>query len=191
MYSGVPMSWPCSVKVGRLGDPEVDDLGDGPVILDGHQDVRGLEVAVDDALLMGMLDRLADGDEEPEAVLGGEPVPVAVVGEGNAPGELHNEIGTAGLGGSGVEDLGDIGVVHDGQGLTLCLEPGHHIPGVHAEFYDLHGDAAMHGLDLLSQVDHAHAAASQLLEELIPAREERARQRILVLWANCPGGGFR
>ena len=52
---------PFGQLLGRgLGHAEVDDLGDGPAVVFGHQHVRGLEVAVDDAFLMGVLDGLAD-----------------------------------------------------------------------------------------------------------------------------------
>jgi hypothetical protein len=146
--------------IGRLGDPEIDDLGHRPVVLDDDQNVRWLEVPVDDALLMGVLDGLADGDEKPQALLSRELVPVAVVGDRDAPGELHHKIGPAGLGGSGIENLGDVGMVHDGQGLPLGLEPRHHLPGVHPELDDLEGDAAADRLDLLGQVDDSHPAAS-------------------------------
>ena len=64
----VPMTWPNSVNIVRsvsllgrgLGDAEVDHFGDGAVVVLGHEDVRGFDVAVDDALLMGMLHGLAD-----------------------------------------------------------------------------------------------------------------------------------
>ena len=45
---------------GGLGHAEVDDFGDGLAVVLGHQHVRGLQVAVDDAFLMGVLDGVAD-----------------------------------------------------------------------------------------------------------------------------------
>jgi hypothetical protein len=38
-----------------LGDPEVDHLHHRPIIVQRHQYVRRLDVAVDDSLLMGVL----------------------------------------------------------------------------------------------------------------------------------------
>ena len=38
--------------------------------------------------------------------------------------QLHDEVGPAGVGGAGVEDPGDVGVVHQRQGLALGLEAG-------------------------------------------------------------------
>ena len=68
MYSGVPTICAKPVKSvlsvsccpSRLGDAEVDHLDDRHAVVQRHQHVRGLEVAVDDALLVGVLHRLAD-----------------------------------------------------------------------------------------------------------------------------------
>ena len=57
-----------------------------------------------------------------------EAVLVAVLGDRDAADQLHDEVGPAGVGGPGVEDPGDVGVVHQGQGLPLGLEPGDHLP---------------------------------------------------------------
>ena len=72
MYSSVPTIAPnCGEQrplgqplVGRLGDAEVDHLGHRLAVVERHQDVRRLDVAVDDPLLVGVLDRLADRDEQ-------------------------------------------------------------------------------------------------------------------------------
>ena len=40
------------------------------------------------------------------------------------------------VGGAGVEDLGDVGVVHHGQGLALGLEARDDLLGVHAQLDD-------------------------------------------------------
>ena len=53
---------------------------------------------------------------------GGEPVLVAVVGDGDALDQLHDEVGPAAVGGPGVEHLGDVGVVHQGQGLCSAAK---------------------------------------------------------------------
>src|ERR1700716_778567 len=43
-----------------LGDAEVNHLDHGNAIVRSHQDVRRLEIAVDDAFTVGVLHRLAD-----------------------------------------------------------------------------------------------------------------------------------
>ena len=58
-------------------------------------------------------------------------MPVAIVRERDALDELHHEERPAGLGGAGVEHPGDVGMVHQRQGLPLGLESGQHGPRVH------------------------------------------------------------
>ena len=115
MYSGVPMQLAELGEEGalgerlarRLGQAEVDDLGRGPAaLLHRHQDVGGLQIAMDDPLLVGVLDALADLDDEVEAILGGEAVAVAVGRDGIALHELHGEEGTTLRRLSGIEHLG-------------------------------------------------------------------------------------
>ena len=68
MYSNVPTIWPYWVNIVRsvsrwavaLATPKSMIFGDGLAVVFGHQHVRGFEVAVDDAFLMGVLDGLAD-----------------------------------------------------------------------------------------------------------------------------------
>jgi hypothetical protein len=47
-----------------FGDAEVNDFGYGCAIVYGNEDVRGFEIAVDDAFLVRVLDGLADLDEK-------------------------------------------------------------------------------------------------------------------------------
>ena len=72
MYCGVPITWPNSVNSvasvsdwsHRLGDAEVDHLGHRLAVVQCDQHVRRLDVAMNDALLVGVLDGLADRDEQ-------------------------------------------------------------------------------------------------------------------------------
>ena len=56
--------------VGGLGDAEVDDLGHGLAVVQRDQDVGRLDVAVDDSLLVGVLDGVADLDEQLQPLAG-------------------------------------------------------------------------------------------------------------------------
>ena len=49
-----------------LGDAEVNHLGHRHAVVDGDENVRGLDVAVNDALLVRVLDGLANLDEQVE-----------------------------------------------------------------------------------------------------------------------------
>jgi hypothetical protein len=72
------------------------------------------EIAMDDALLMGVLDGFADGEEELEALAGVEAAIIAILRDGDAVDVLHDEERTAIAGDIGVEDTGDVGMIHHG-----------------------------------------------------------------------------
>ena len=181
MYSSVPIIWPNSVNIVRsvscwavaLATPKSITLGTGAVVVLGDEDVRGLEVAVDDALLVGVLDGLADRREQFEPLAEREVFFVAVLGDGDAFDQLHHEVRPAGVGRAGVEHLGDVRMVHHRQRLPLGLEAGDHLPGVHARLDDLQRDRPLDRLGLLGHEDDAHAAFADLLQELVGA-DDRA-----------------
>ena len=102
-----------------------------------------------------------------------QPAFVAEPGDRDALDQLHHEVGPARVGGAGVEDLGDVRVVHQGQGLAFGPEPGEHLAAVHAGLDELERDGAPHRLGLLGHVDGAHAPLADRLEELVRA-DDRA-----------------
>ncbi len=80
---------------GRLGYAKVDDLGNRLAVVAGDQHVGRLDVAVNDAFLMGVLDRLTDGYEEFQPLPEREVVLVAVAGDRHALDQIHHEVGPA------------------------------------------------------------------------------------------------
>ena len=78
-----PAGGRAQVGVGGAGDAEVEHLGLAGLV---HQDVAGLEVAVDDALVVGVLHRVADPRQQlqrvrrVEAAAGGRTRPAAARG---------------------------------------------------------------------------------------------------------------
>src|SRR5262249_44271131 len=125
-----------------LGDAEVNDLGHRLVIVHGDQDVGGFQVPVDDPFLVRVLDRVADGDEQFKALSRREVVGVTVLGNRYAVHQFHDEVRAAALGGAGVQDFGDVLMVHHGERLPLGLEAGDNLRGVHPWFDHLQGNAA-------------------------------------------------
>ena len=96
-------------------------------------------------------------------------VRVAELGDRLARHQLHHEVGPAGVGGAGVEDLGDVGMVHQRQRLALLLEAGDDLHGVHPQLDDLERDAARHRLALLGEEDGAEAAVADRLDQRVAA----------------------
>jgi len=129
---------------------------------------------MDDRFLVGVLDRLAHRYEQLQPFAHGQAVLLAVGGDRDPLDQLHHEVGPAAGGGAAVEDLGDVGVVHEGQGLPLGLEPGDHLAGVHARLDDLQGNLALHRLALLGHPNFAHASFTDSLQQLVVA-DDRTR----------------
>ena len=76
---------------GRLGDPEIDHLHHRLVVVQRHQHVRRFDVAMDDPLLVGMLDCLADGDKQLQPLLRREQMLVAVIGDRDPFDQFHHK----------------------------------------------------------------------------------------------------
>ncbi len=68
-----------------------------------------------------------------------------------------------------VEDLGDVGMIHHGQGLALGFEAGDDLVGVHAQLDDLQRHAPADRVLLLGHINHAEAAFSDHLEQRVTA----------------------
>ena len=112
----------------RLGDAEINHLGHRHAVVQRDEDVRRLDVAMDDALLMRVLDGLANLDEQVEPFLGGEIVLVAVIGDADAAHQFHHEVRPARFGRARIQHLGDVGMIHHRQRLPFRLEPGDDLP---------------------------------------------------------------
>jgi len=92
MYSIVPTTWPNSVNIVfsvrrwaiALAMPKSITLGTGVWSYSADEDVRGLEVAVDDPFLMGVLDGLANRNEQLQPLAGRELMVVAELRDRNA-----------------------------------------------------------------------------------------------------------
>ena len=106
---------------------------------------------MEDPLLVGVLHAGTDLAEELDPVGDREAVVVAILRDGKALDVFHHEVGLALFVGAGIQDAGDGGMVHHGQGLALGGEPAEHVPGVHARLDQLQGDQAVDGPGLLGQ----------------------------------------
>ncbi len=124
---------------------------------------------MDDPLLVRVLNGLAHGNDQLQPLTDREVIVVAVPGDGYAMHELHDEERAPAVGRAGVKDLGNVRVVHHGQGLLLGREAGDDLGAVHSRLDDLESDPTMDRLVLLGHVDDAVAAFAELLEQLVRA----------------------
>ena len=99
------------------------EVGDFRHVVLGQQDVGRLEIAVQDAALMGGMDSLADLQHHACRFLrrlrGGGNLVLQVAPVDEFQGEKRTAVGLA-----GVVNLDDIGVLQVGDGLRLNFEPG-------------------------------------------------------------------
>jgi hypothetical protein len=155
--------------LGGLGDAEIDDFRHRHAVVQRHEDIRRFDVAVNDALLMRVLDRTADLGKEIEPSPQRESPLGTELGDAHAPDQLHDEVRAAGVRGTRVEHLGDVRVVHQRQRLPLRLEPGDDLSGVHAQLDDFQCQAPAHRFKLLRRIDDPAATLAEFLQQHVAA----------------------
>ncbi len=72
--------------------------------------------------------------------------------------------------GNGIEDAGNVGMIHEREDSPLGLEAGDYFAGIHAELDDFEGDLAVDGLLLFGEVNDAHAALAQDADGFVGAK---------------------
>jgi len=153
------------LAVEGLGDAEVDHARHRLTVVHGHEHVRRLDVAVDDALVVAVLDRAADVGQQAQPVAGRKLVAIAELFDRLAVDELHREPRPAVGSRAAVEHLGNVVVVHARERFPFLLEPANDFGRVHADLDDLERDFAMHRLFLLGPPDVAEAAFTDRRDE--------------------------
>jgi hypothetical protein len=148
----------------ELRDPEVEELR-RPVRI--HQDVSRLQVAVDDEILVRVVDRFADGAEHLEPLSRRDLQSIAVLRDGPAVDELHDEIGLSFFRRSAIEDRGDVRMLETAENLPLLEEAAQE--GLRADTaQELESDGLLEEVVVPDRpVDHGHAAAADLVQDAV------------------------
>src|SRR5205814_8880339 len=94
---------------------------------------------------------------------------VAIVGNPRAAHQFHDEERPAPFSRSGIEDSGDIWMVHQRQSLPLRLEAGDDLFGLHPEFEYLQGNPAADGFGLFSHIYDPAPTLADFLQEPVAA----------------------
>src|SRR4030095_4538784 len=134
-----------------------------------NKDIRRLQITVNDALLVRVLYRVADCDEELEALGRREILLVAILRDLDPADQFHHEIRTTSRRRASVEYARDVGMIHHRQRLALLLEARDHLLGVHPQLDDLERDAPFDRFVLLGHPYHAEAALADLLKQVVMA----------------------
>ena len=145
----------------------------------GDEHIGRLDVAVNNPLVVGVLNRSAGIAKQFQTLADRHPDLIAVLRDRNAANEFHHEEGCARGGGPRIEYASDVGVVHHRQGLTLGLEAGDDLPRVHAGADHFQRHFAADRLRLPGQVDDPHSPFADQLNQPIGTD--------LILDARSPG----
>jgi len=111
--------------IGGLGDAEVDDLRHGAAVVQRHHHVRRLEVAVNDALLVTVMNRVAHLGKQRKAGTNTQLVCGHKLGQWNALDQFHREVrlpACACIGGAGLIHAGNTGVLKSSEDLCFVRE---------------------------------------------------------------------
>lgn len=157
-----------------LREPEVEHLH---VAVGGELDVAGLQVAVDDAALVGALERGGDLVGRAQHLLQRQRAFLQAVGKGGALDQLEDEHERA-VRGLDAVDLADMGMVQRGEHLGFAAQPRDPVGiGGEAGGEHLQRDAALEAR-VDGAVDLAHAALAELPRDLVvgnPLPDQRRR----------------
>jgi hypothetical protein len=159
-------------RVHRLGEAEIEDLD---LALGRELDVPGLEVPVDDSLLVSGLERLGDLAGDGEDLFEREGAALQPLGEILSLDELHDEgADTARL--LEAVDRGDVGVLQLGEELRFALEARETL-GVGGECLgqDLDRDLAPE-LRVGRPVDDPHPALAERAGDLVGSEAASGRE---------------
>jgi hypothetical protein len=152
------------------GQPEVDEDGAAAAQAAGlgaslDEDVSGLQVAVDHAAAVGVIETVAERTEDAHDLVFVEGAAAQHAVEGFAAHELHDVVDETLLAPNPM-DVGDVGVAKGGgqehlgaEALVLPVAPAL------ARVHELDGDLAVQRA-LQGAIHDAHAAATELIEEV-------------------------
>ena len=162
----------------QAGNAEVEEF-DGAV--GGDEDVAGLEVAVDDEVLVGVLDGGADLAQELEALGDAEALRGGVAGDGDAVHVLHHDVGLPRGGDAAVEEGGDVLVGERGEDLAFVAEAADGEVALQAAAQELEGDALVElGVGADALVDRPHPPHPQQPHHLVRPDPRPDRRLVLV-----------
>ena len=171
----------------HLSQTEIQNLG---VTAPGDKDVRRLDVAVNNALAMGCVERVRYVDRYRKKRFRFQWPPGDSMAQGHAIQKLHDDEGLAFFL-PDFMDRADVGMVQTRGRLSLALEAQH---GLRVVGYflrqKLQGDEAVQ-VDVLGLVDDAHATAAELLNDAVMRNDLVKHGRIAGLQINpCYGRGI-
>jgi hypothetical protein len=174
--------------LGGFGDAEINHLRHRHAVVQRDEDVRRLDVAMDDALLVRVLDGVADLDEQIQPLLWSRLVLVAVIRDAHAAHQFHHEVRPARVGRARIQHARDVRMIHHRQRLPLRLEPGDDLLVSMPSLMTLSATRRRTGSVLFGHVDHAAAAFADFLEQFVgsPALRQPRMAAATIPRGCCP-----
>ena len=160
-----------------LGNAKVNNFGHRHTIVHGDENVGWFNIAMDDPLLVGMLNRVADLDEEFKPLPGVKVVFVTILRDFDSSNEFHDKVGAPRFGCSRIQHPGDIRVLHHRERLPLRVKAGDDTFGVHPQLDNFERDLSADRHLLFRHVNRATTTFSDSLQQFV-AINVRANQRI-------------
>ena len=166
---------------GCMGHAEVDHLHAGLVGLERQQDVRGLQVAVHQAMFMRVMDAAGHIRHETHAFVHGQSRGVACFGDGRALREFHGEPWAAVVGFTGLEHLHQRGMAEQREQASFGLETRatDRIHAIGSQQLQRHG--ASQRFVLRGKPHHTEATLAQHAAQGVGAHAHGGRLRLLGL----------
>ena len=143
-----------------------------------HENIRWLEVTVDDQRAVRVLHRVAHDAKQPEPRLERQTLRRAPFGDRNTVNQLHHEIGCAIGCEPAVEERRDVGMDQAGEHLALCTKPLERVGVPRARPHQLDSHfLPIVAVGAFGAVHRAHTAAAENAQKT-PRAETSAKQRI-------------
>ena len=173
------LGWLARVVIGeQLGDAEVEQL---QIAGRRDEDVRGLQIAVDDEPAIRVLHGIAHPAEQPHPRVDREAPGVAVGRDRLAFHELHREVRPAVGVEATIEETGDGRVIELGENLPFATEADGGVVAVEAASHELERDDLNEfAIGALGAIHDAHASAAELLDHAIRTDASPDVERTLV-----------
>src|SRR5579883_757612 len=159
------------------------DFGNAEIQQFGHavrrdQNIARLQVAMNDQVLMSIVDRRTDGSEQLQAAGDVERVLVAMSINGRALYQLHDNVGNAIVGGATIQQASNVRVVETGQDLALIAKALPDEVRIEPPAHHLDRDLAVEGaVGPDRAVNLPHTAAANLAKDLVGADPPAALHR--------------
>jgi hypothetical protein len=146
-------------RIHDAGNPEIDQFWNALV---GDQNVRGLQIAMDDAVTVRVGNGMGDLLEQGQSVGQIQTVQLDVLRDGGPRDIFHDKVGSTIVGCAPAEQPSDVVVVQIGQDLSLLLESGQQLRVVGTpQSGNLDRNVLLKGIDPRGQIDITETAFTE------------------------------